>query len=208
MGRQFVGEVNRRLELAGLDRFVLVQDRQFRRLPGGDPGAPQDGPCTTMPSQPGGREMGTGERSPHRASDSGPFSYDLNYYIAWPPPQHPKSNESPRDIYWGTCDVRGAGTVPVFFDTAWYHSGCPDFVGPPPFDTGLLPDIQGWPMCINRHDGGVNVLFMDWSVRKVGLKELWTLKWSKRFNTAGPWTTRGGARPEDWPQWMRRFKDY
>ena len=62
--------------------------------------------------------------------------------------------------------------------------------------------------CINRHDGGVNCVFLDGSVRKVGLKELWTLKWHGRFDTAGPWTKRGGVRPEDWPQWMRRFKDY
>jgi hypothetical protein len=49
---------------------------------------------------------------------------------------------------------------------------------------------------------------MDWSVRKVGLKELWTLKWHGQYDTDGPWTKRGGVKPEDWPQWMRRFKDY
>ena len=52
------------------------------------------------------------------------------------------------------------------------------------------------------------MLFMDWSVRKVGLKELWTLKWNRNFDTAGPWTKAGGVKPEDWPEWMRRFKDY
>ena len=52
------------------------------------------------------------------------------------------------------------------------------------------------------------MLFMDWSVRKVGLKELWTLKWSRDFDTAGPWTLAGGVKPEDWPAWMQRFKDY
>jgi prepilin-type N-terminal cleavage/methylation domain-containing protein/prepilin-type processing-associated H-X9-DG protein len=62
--------------------------------------------------------------------------------------------------------------------------------------------------CINRHDGGVNCLFLDWSVRKVGLKELWKLKWHPEFNTSGPWTTAGGVKPEDWPEWMRGFKDY
>ena len=60
----------------------------------------------------------------------------------------------------------------------------------------------------NRHNGHINALFLDWSVRKVGLKELWTLKWSRQFNTAGPWTMAGGVQPEDWPQWMRGFKDY
>ncbi len=50
--------------------------------------------------------------------------------------------------------------------------------------------------------------FMDGSVRKVGLKELWTLMWSRHFLTTGPWTKTGGVKPEDWPQWMRKFRDY
>jgi len=51
-------------------------------------------------------------------------------------------------------------------------------------------------------------MFMDWSVRKVGLKELWTLKWHPQFDTAGPWTKAGDAEPGDWPAWMRSFKGY
>jgi prepilin-type processing-associated H-X9-DG protein len=61
---------------------------------------------------------------------------------------------------------------------------------------------------INRHDGTVNVCFVDFSVRKVGLKELWTLKWHRQFATNGPWTRLGGAKAGDWPPWMRGFKDY
>lgn len=62
--------------------------------------------------------------------------------------------------------------------------------------------------CINRHDGGVNCLFLDWSARKVGLKELWTLQWSSWFDAQNAWTRAGGVQPEDWPSWMRRFEDY
>jgi hypothetical protein len=51
-------------------------------------------------------------------------------------------------------------------------------------------------------------LFGDASVRRTGLKELWTLKWHKEFDTSNRWTKGGGVQPEDWPQWMRRFKDY
>jgi hypothetical protein len=63
-------------------------------------------------------------------------------------------------------------------------------------------------VCVDRHNGAVNHLFMDWSVRKVGLKELWTLKWHRQFDTEGPWTKAGGVQPSDWPEWMRNFKDY
>jgi hypothetical protein len=59
-----------------------------------------------------------------------------------------------------------------------------------------------------RHVDHVNGLFLDWSVRRVGLKELWTLKWSPRWNTAGPWTRAGGVKPEQWPKWMRGTKVY
>ena len=75
--------------------------------------------------------------------------------------------------------------------------------------------IFGWvntpessPFCIDRHNGCINGLFMDWSVRKVGLKELWKFKWHRDFDTNGLWTTAGGVKPEDWPEWMRKFKDY
>jgi prepilin-type N-terminal cleavage/methylation domain-containing protein/prepilin-type processing-associated H-X9-DG protein len=77
-------------------------------------------------------------------------------------------------------------------------------------DTGRIRggDFSEKRLLINRHDGGINCLFMDWSVRKVGLKELFTLKWSETFNTANRWTKAGGVQPEDWPPWMRQFKDY
>jgi hypothetical protein len=36
-------------------------------------------------------------------------------------------------------------------------------------------------VCINRHDGGVRCVFLNCSVGKVGLKELWELKWQRTF---------------------------
>ena len=62
--------------------------------------------------------------------------------------------------------------------------------------------------CLDRHDGFVNGMFMDWSIQKIGLKELWTFKWHRQYNRAGPWTRTGGVAPEDWPEWMRHFKNY
>jgi len=71
---------------------------------------------------------------------------------------------------------------------------------PPPRDAIPImwnPGADYSSCCINRHDGFVNCLFMDWSVRKVGLKELWMLKWHREFNTANRWTKAGGVKPED-----------
>ncbi len=103
------------------------------------------------------------------------------------------------------CNVR--------VDSQWMVAGMwPDRerTSPPPYDkeaTGRYPGHSAF-SCINRHNGRVNGLFADYSIRRVGLKELWMLKWSKQSNTAGPWTKAGGVQPEDWPQWMRGFKDY
>ena len=117
------------------------------------------------------------------------------------------------DLYWRTPSVGNAKNVPVFLDcraiTGWpdHTSVPPKYNDEPPQAISLTEQMKNF--CINRHSGGeTNGLFMDWSVRNIGLKELWTLKWHKNFNTAGPRTQAGGIKPEDWPQWMRNFKDY
>jgi prepilin-type N-terminal cleavage/methylation domain-containing protein/prepilin-type processing-associated H-X9-DG protein len=102
--------------------------------------------------------------------------------------------------------LKGRGRIPVLLDSASLWSAPQPFERPPPREPGGGGDMGDY--CINRHSGSVNGLFLDWSVRKVGLKELWTLKWSQEFDTAGRWTKAGGVKPEDWPQWMRGFKDY
>jgi len=106
-----------------------------------------------------------------------------------------------------TYSVRGKAAIPVLLDCPEWQGQHPEYVEPPPIQ---IAPYMWWPLpfCINRYDGGINGLFLDWSVRKVGLKELWTLKWDSKFNTSGRWTKAGGVQPEDWPQWMRRFKDY
>ena len=112
------------------------------------------------------------------------------------------------DRYWGGCYIKGANKIPVCLDCCWTHIPVEDYDAPPEYDDVHTSDSGMSFFCVNRHDGGINSLFMDWSVRKVGLKELWTLNWHRKFNTAGTWTRAGGALPEDWPQWMRKFKDY
>ena len=102
--------------------------------------------------------------------------------------------------------LRGRAKIPVLLDSALPHAFPIDQFAPPAWEGSL--SIQ-WPFCINRHNGHVNGLFLDWSVRKVGLKELWTLEWNRgRFDTANKWTRAGGMQPEDWPPWMRGLKDY
>jgi len=112
--------------------------------------------------------------------------------------------------FWMSADVKGTNNIPAQLDSCWPWSWQYDKMTPPEHDAIPNARARSWRQgsCINRHDGHINSLFLDWSVRKVGLKELWTLKWHRQFDATNPWTKAGGVKPEDWPQWMRKFKDY
>ena len=120
---------------------------------------------------------------------------------------------------WNTVNVRGAENVPMLLDSAHFGARPMDTgvnSDPPEFDgewggTNTPPFMNGeWmkAVCINRHSGAMNSVFMDFSARRVGLKELWTLKWSPQYDTCGQWTTCGGVQPNDWPEWMRDLPNY
>ena len=104
-------------------------------------------------------------------------------------------------------DMEGRENIPVLLDCTLPRVEAHPNDSPPGLEThGTGGGMSS--VCLNRHNACVNVLFLDWSARRVGLKELWTLKWHRGYETTGPWTRAGGILPEDWPQWMRNFKDY
>jgi prepilin-type N-terminal cleavage/methylation domain-containing protein/prepilin-type processing-associated H-X9-DG protein len=139
-------------------------------------------------------------------------SYGPNGWMCNPPAGATSVwGRSPVSDHWRTPNVQGAWEIPMLTDGWWVDYW--------PRDTDKPPDIPGGPAdtpntnemnrtCVDRHNGTLGALFCDWSVRTVGLKELWTLKWNKSFNTRGFWTRAGGMNPGDWPEWMRHYKDY
>ncbi len=112
--------------------------------------------------------------------------------------------------YWKTVHVKQADRIPVFMDCYWYDVW-PHRIDNPPQNVN---DVVGAGtdemkrVCLDRHNGSINCAFLDWSIRKVDLKELWTLKWHRNFKTTGQWTKMGGVTAEDWPEWMRQLKEY
>jgi prepilin-type processing-associated H-X9-DG protein len=131
------------------------------------------------------------------------MSYGLNTYVFTPFfDLGTLTSGSSSQLYTDVFALKRRDNVPLLFDSVGPNAALG--TSPPKKE----PTIAGEAMCINRHNGNMGVLFLDWSVRSVGLKALWTLKWNLRFNTAGPWMKAGGVEPEDWPAWMRGFKDY
>jgi prepilin-type N-terminal cleavage/methylation domain-containing protein len=103
--------------------------------------------------------------------------------------------------------LRGKANIPVFLDSTMPYSHPKELFPSPPRRGGSNGPGMG-SFCMDRHNECINGLFLDWSVRRLGIKELWTLKWHLQFDTANAWTKAGGVLPEDWPHWMRQFKDY
>ena len=152
--------------------------------------------------------MGTGGAVGGREEEE--CSYGLNCWLFNPPAGVSDIQDRPTKWNWRSPNVKGAGYIPVFADSMWRGGGPFDHMEPPDYNgqwEGVDAEMNHF--CIDRHKAGtINVLFLDWSVKKVGLKQLWTLKWHREFDTNGPWTTAGGVQQEDWPEWMRNFKDY
>ena len=138
-------------------------------------------------------------------------SYGINGYVQNPPPQAKIIQDRDTSTNWRTASVSGAANVPLMTDAQWFGGWPLDTDNPPAFD-GEPWSIDHYDMmrrfCINRHDGFNNCIFLDFSIRKVGLKELWKLKWHRKYDINGPWTIEGGVQPDDWPDWMKLFKDY
>jgi len=120
-----------------------------------------------------------------------------------------------KEWFWKTTQnlLNYSSVIPVLGDSTWHdawprHTDTPvqDLFAFGYGDQGTSGEMNHF--CIDRHMGWTNMMFADWSVRHVGLKELWTLKWHRDFIVNGPWTKAGGVNPSDWPQWMRRYKDY
>jgi prepilin-type processing-associated H-X9-DG protein len=140
-------------------------------------------------------------------------SYGKNEWIGVP---HEEIEEMFGENFIKTVYVNNRDNIPLFGDCNW-AGGYPFFEDEPtdsrfhgPVDMASTGEINRWNL--DRHDKAVNMLFLDWSARKVGLRELWTLKWSRQTFWNGEEYVSGWGNlymipdpdiPEMWPEWMR-----
>lgn len=130
-------------------------------------------------------------------------SYGINHwlYVAAEDPLYGQAAK----YYWGSVNVRGGNNIPLFLD-CWFWCGGPENDDTPPaWDghrmTGHTESMNRF--CINRHQQGVNGVFLDYSARKVWLKDLWHVKWARNFDINAPcpnWETEA--------PWMAQFKGH
>jgi prepilin-type N-terminal cleavage/methylation domain-containing protein len=134
-------------------------------------------------------------------------SYGLNIYACNPT----AGVGRPMEYFWRTPNVKSPGEIPLLFDCLWIDTFNRVTQDPPlfdgHFDLTLGTQTSMARCCINRHDEHINMVFLDYGVRSVGLKELWQLKWHRawveNYRAAGP--------PTEWndsDHWMYNMKDY
>jgi hypothetical protein len=112
-------------------------------------------------------------------------------------------------LFWKTPSVRRAANIPLISD-CWWAGGFPEYEDPPPeYDGEQWGEGQMRRYCIARHGDGIIMCFVDFSVRKVGLKQLWGLKWHRSFRTdLGPRDDVVCGSAGGWPCWMENFRRY
>ena len=134
-------------------------------------------------------------------------SYGVNGWIEDKPDEW-VSDANQRQKYWRTMTVPNASEIPIILDAQWID-GWPEPTDAPPPARNSAWGVGTMARFIqDRHNERQNVAFLDGAVETVGLKQLWTFKWHRLYNTSGPWTRAGGATRDKWPAWMAGFQDY
>jgi prepilin-type N-terminal cleavage/methylation domain-containing protein len=137
------------------------------------------------------------------ASDDALLSYGLNGWVYNARQPDEAFGRDPAN-FWRKLDVKGnTSNIPLFSDCL-HAEGRPHQNDAPPPSGDTMPTSFSMSsnmtrFCIDRHNNAVNCLFIDMSLRKVQLKELWILKWHRNYNITDPL-------PE-WPDWMKQLPE-
>ena len=131
-------------------------------------------------------------------------SYGINEWCAAPPGSGGGTYWSfPKILAWKKSSPQSADQIPIFLDCL-FVGGFPEHTDVPP----QQPDQHnGWDInamkifCFDRHRGGINGVFLDASARKIGLKELWRLKWHREYKISNNWTQANAP----WPGWLQSY---
>ncbi len=129
-------------------------------------------------------------------------SYAPNGWMCNPPPRlNSLWGRGPKEYYWRGIPSRQAAQVPLFTEGWWVDAWPRDTDLPATdredFRSGGSGEMRT--VCVDRHKLTQNVLFADYTVRRLSLKALWRLKWHKEYDTH--------IELPEWPAWMVPCKD-
>jgi prepilin-type N-terminal cleavage/methylation domain-containing protein/prepilin-type processing-associated H-X9-DG protein len=122
-------------------------------------------------------------------------SYGVNHWINTLEPGDDGWLNAPQ-LHWKTDVSKNTSSIPILGDCTWYGgqpANAPDPAHPSFASESAPPQFRYWwetdptaawssSMCrfaIDRHSRAINMCFMDGSTQKVGLYDLWTLKWHR-----------------------------
>ena len=86
--------------------------------------------------------------------------------------------------------------IPLLLDS-WWDQAWAEYTDSISAYPGEFEGVGGDDMphfCIIRHRGGLNGLFMDYTVRPVHIRELWNLRWHRGYPV--------NTDPPVWPEWV------
>ena len=149
-----------------------------------------------------------GSRDRDTSPTAGQWTYASYAPNAWMMDTTDKSNvywggENDPSFYWGKLDrINAPYQTPLFLDSRWVDVW--------PRDTDI-PKDEEWGDAGKGTKGGMNsvaltrhglrtcIVFMDGSSQRLDIKELWGLKWHRKYKTGNPYTQPDAP----WPAWMR-----
>ena len=136
-------------------------------------------------------------------------SYGINNWVYNTPVSMTTLWSKPTKNNWRkTTTAPAPYTIPSFLE-CYRWGGHPDSGDAPPANRPET-DAELWAAAggnemnrfnLDRHQGRVNTVFLDSSVRKVTLRELWGLKWHREYKPGAEVARMEAAR---WPDWMKK----
>jgi prepilin-type N-terminal cleavage/methylation domain-containing protein/prepilin-type processing-associated H-X9-DG protein len=121
-------------------------------------------------------------------------SYGINAWVC-NPQKGTTIYPAMENVRWRTNDVQKPYEVPLLFDSLWMEAWPEDTDPAPryPADAWLSEWAGMGRLCIVRHPGGINMLFLDNHIEKTSLRDLWWYKWHREYVL---------DRPPVFPSWM------
>ncbi|MHC4060937.1 MAG: type II secretion system protein [Planctomycetota bacterium] len=161
-------------------------------------------PMATKPFDEGGR-------NPYAAWDNNPTvngvrvriegSYGINNWVS--NEEGDGSLGSGGTYYWRTPYVKGAAQAPMLIDAQTGNMEPYSFDEPSEFENDKWtrgPQHEMRRACIKRHPPyHVDALFLDWSVQRLTIKQLWRIRWHRQWDMNAPLPV--------WPEWMANIPE-